>query len=82
MKTADFQFYLHCCSCTLIKQSRLFWVWKSDIGGITRIQRKEEYLERQAVFLHCMDLGIDMPEKFARFQQDAERALPDRKYKP
>jgi len=33
-------------------------------------------------FLHCMDLGIDMPERFAKFQQAAEKALPDLRFKP
>jgi len=81
MKTTEFQLYLYVSNCELIKESRLFWVWKSDIGGITRIARKEEYLERRAVFLHCADLGIDMPERFASYQEAAERALPDRRFK-
>lgn len=81
MKTADFLFYLYCAGCELLDRGRLSWVWQGPTGALVRVQRNKEYLERGNIYLHCMDLGIDMPEKFAAYQAIMDRAWPDRRFK-
>lgn len=82
MKTADFLFYLYCAGCEPLDRSRLTWMWRGPTGGLARVRRNNEYLERGTIYLLCMDLGIDMPEKFSDFQKTMDKAWPDRKFKP
>jgi hypothetical protein len=82
MKLADFLLYIHWSDCSEIDRRRRYILWVGPTGGLAQIPRYSEHLERETVYLLCMDLGIDMPEKFEKYQGQMDKIWPGRKFKP
>ncbi len=81
MKLADFLLYIYWSDCVEIDRRRTYLLWRSSIGGLAQVPRKVEHLERETIYLLCMDLGIDMPDKYEEYQSQMDKVWVGRKFK-
>lgn len=80
MELTTFLAYLRYRECVQIDTRRVHFIFKGpENGKVVFVPRNAEHLERENIYLICMDLGIDMPEKFKPYQDQMDKIWPNRK---
>ena len=81
MELNQFLFYLGYRDCVEIDRRRIHFVYRGPEGPVVNVPRNVGHLERETIYLLCMDLGIDMPEHFKDYQAKMNQVWPTRKFR-